>query len=284
MRTLYKVSVPVSPDREEAVAELLESVFGRSACVETDLEAGTTRVSVFLEEPPSRAKLKSLLLRFTVRKLAPQNWAESWKRHFKPIEIGGKLLIIPSWSRRKPKAAQRVIVLDPGLSFGTGQHPTTRFCLEQIVAFRAEQRPQSFLDVGTGSGILAIAAAKLGYAPVRAVDFDPTAVRIARANATRNRIADRLQVACKDVAAMKPGRQYDLICANLLADLLLTQRDRLIGSLKPGGCLVLAGILKSQFRDIRVMYESAGLRLVAQAPQKEWKSGAFSRRENFSKK
>jgi len=275
--TLYKVSVPASPEDEDPTAELLEAIFEHPACVETDLEAGTTCVSVFLEEAPSRQKLKGVLRGFTVRKLAPQNWAESWKRHFKPITIGAKLLIKPSWSRRKAWVGQRVIVLDPGLSFGTGQHPTTRFCLEQIVAFRHERRRQSFLDVGTGSGILAIAAAKLGYAPLRAFDFDPAAVRIARANAARNRVADRVRIACKDITKENSQYRCDLICANLLADLLLAQRDRLISWLKPGGRLVVAGILKSQFCDIQAHYEEAGLRLIARAAEKEWESGAFSR-------
>lgn len=281
---LYKVSVPIAPDTEEATVSLLETVFGCPPCVETDLEANTTQVSVFLKQAPSRPMLKAVLPRFSVRKLAPQNWAESWKRHFKPLEIGSKLLIKPSWSRRKAKPGQRVIVLDPGLSFGTGQHPTTRFCLEQVVAFRNERLKQSFLDVGTGSGILALAAAKLGYSPVRAFDFDPAAVRIARANAARNRVAGKVQLVCKDVAREKTGRQYDLICANLLADLLLLERDRLLARLKPGGKLVVAGILQSQFCHIQAAYEQAGLRLISLAAENEWKSGTFSHPENFSRK
>lgn len=284
MRSLFKVSVPASPDEEEPAVERLERMFQRPSCVETDVETGITCVSVFLDEPPSRIHLKGAFPRFSVRKLPPQNWAESWKRHFKPIEIGAKLLIKPSWSRRKAKAGQRVIVLDPGLSFGTGQHPTTRFCIEQVAAFRDERLKQSFLDVGTGSGILAIAAVKLGYVLVRAFDFDPAAVRIARANAARNRVADRVRLACKDVTAENGRRQYDLICANLLADLLLAQRDRLVAWLKPAGRLVVAGILKSQFGDIQGAYQAAGLHLIASDRQKEWQSGAFAHRENLSKK
>ena len=280
---LYKVSVPIAPDAEEAAVSLLETVFGRPPCVETDLETNTSKVSVFLEQSPSLEMLKGVLPRFSVKKLAPQNWAESWKRHFKPLEIGSKLLIKPSWSRRKAKPGQRVIVLDPGLSFGTGQHPTTRFCLEQIVAFRNERLKQSFLDVGTGSGILALAAAKLGYSPVRAFDFDPAAVRIARANAVRNRVADRVRPACKDVTRAKSDSRYDLICANLLADLLVSERGRLLAWLKPEGRLVLAGILRSQFRNVQAAYEAAGLHIISHDTQKEWKSGAFACPKFFSK-
>ena len=279
---LYKLSIPTAPDAEEEAVTLLEGLFGSTPCVETDLKTNTTRVSVFLDDAPSRAMLKAVLPKFSIRKLAPQNWAESWKRHFKPIEIGSKLLIKPSWSRRKAKPFQRVIVLDPGLSFGTGQHPTTRFCLEQLVAFRDERQKQSFLDVGTGSGILAIAAAKLGYPRVRAFDFDSAAVRIARANAVTNRVADRIRLNCLDIARAKPDSKYDVVCANLLADLLVSQRERLLAWLKPVGRLVLAGILKSQFRNIQLAYEEVGLKLISRDSQNEWKSGAFARPEFFS--
>src|ERR1051326_5781735 len=131
--------------------------------------------------------------RISVEKLRRGDWGESWERHFRPIEIGSALLLKPSWSRTKPKKTQAEVVLDPGLSFGTGQHPTTRFCLEQIVAFHSPNKPQSFLDLGTGSGILAIAAAKLGYRPVLALDVDPQAIRTARANARRN---GAVRIAC----------------------------------------------------------------------------------------
>ena len=130
--------------------------------------------------------------KFALAKVRRENWAESWKRHFKPIEIGGELLIKPSWSKRRAKKNQAVLILDPGLSFGTGQHPTTSFCLEQLVQHRTIKADQSFLDIGTGSGILALAAAKLGYSLVEAFDFDPEAVAIARTNARRNRVSDKI--------------------------------------------------------------------------------------------
>jgi ribosomal protein L11 methyltransferase len=144
-----------------------------------------------------------------------------------------------------------------------------------MAAFRRADARQAFLDIGTGSGILAIAAAKLGYAPVHAYDLDQTAVRIAWANARRNRVLHKLQVACKDLTREKASQKYDLVCANLLADLLLAERDRVVPMLKPGGRLVLAGILKLQFRDVQRAYARLGLRLVASRAEGEWKSGAF---------
>src|SRR5688572_9801396 len=265
MPILYKLSVPISLAAEEATVELLQELFHTTACVETDLKRNATHVSVFLEKKPSAAKLRAALPHFSIRRLRQENWAESWKRHFKPIGIASKLLIKPTWSKRKLRPGQVVVVLDPGLSFGTGQHPTTRFCLEEIVAFRRAGRRQSFLDIGTGSGILAIAAAKLGYAPVHAYDLDKAAVRIARDNARKNRVLQKIQFAWKDLAHERNNKKYDLVCANLLADVLLSQRDRLISRLKPSGRLVLAGILRLQFRNIQQVYHGAGLQLIGSA-------------------
>jgi len=284
MRILYKLSVPIAPEAEEATVALLEDMFQRTACVETDLERNTTQVSVFLDKAPARALLKPLLPRYSIRRLRHENWAESWKRHFRPIEIGSELLIKPGWSKHKPKPNQALVVIDPGLSFGTGQHPTTRFCLEQIVACRRPGKTQSFLDVGTGSGILAIAAAKLGYSPVHALEIDPAAVRIARANAAKNRVRDKMRIVQKDFTHSKGSGKFDLICANLLSDVLLAERSRLLERLKPGGILVVAGILMLQFDAIQRAYEAAGLRLVASGTENEWRSGAFAPRQNFLKK
>ena len=273
---LYKVSVLVTQADEEPVTGLLQELFGVSPCVETDLTKGTTSASVYLNQRPARGPLKAVLPCFSIRKLRRENWAESWKRHFKPLEIGSELLIKPGWSRRKPKPGQASVVLDPGLSFGTGQHPTTRFCLEQITKFSREAGRRSFLDVGTGSGILAIAAAKLGYLPIDAFDFDPAAVRIAQANARKNRVSKKVWVWLMDVTN-HPLRQlkYDMICANLIADLLVSELGWFIERLKPGGWLVIAGILKLQFGEVEKAYEKAGFRMIASRIDKEWRSGAF---------
>ena len=215
--------------------------------------------------------------RLSVAKVRHQDWAESWKRHFKPIEVGSALLIKPTWSKRSPRREQAVVVLDPGLSFGTGQHPTTAFCLEQLVAQRRPGEPQSFLDVGTGSGILAIAAAKLGYAPVHALDSDPEAVRTAWSNARQNRVDKLIQFVEQDVARLprRPARKDSLVCANLVSSLLVAQRDRLVAHLQAKGVLVVAGILRSEFSLAQRAYETAGLRLIASRTGKDWRSGSF---------
>jgi ribosomal protein L11 methyltransferase len=187
-------------------------------------------------------------------------------------------LVKPTWSRRAPKKTQALVVLDPGLSFGTGQHATTRFCLEQLVALRdPENASQSMLDVGTGSGILAIAAVKLGYRPVDAFDFDADCVRVANENTELNGVARELTVTHDDITQVpkKPKQRYSVVCANLIYDLLIAERDRLLARVAPGGSLVLAGILETQFTLVRKTFEQAGWTLVASTIDKEWRSGTF---------
>lgn len=189
-----------------------------------------------------------------------------------------------------------MIVLDPGLSFGTGHHPTTGFCLQQIVELRTSRtgqrpssdaaarrpylKPPSFLDLGTGSGILAIAAAKLGFSPVKAMDFDPEAVRVARTNADVNRVLTKVKIQCSNVSKLpirprQRGQGYDLVCANLVSDLLIAERCRIAGQLKRTGILVLAGILRTEIREVQKAYKLLGLRLISSRSDREWCSGSF---------
>jgi ribosomal protein L11 methyltransferase len=138
------------------------------------------------------------------------------------------------------------------------------------------------LDIGTGSGILAIAAAKLGYSPVHAFDFDPQSLLVARANACLNRVQHKLHLTHADLTKLRrrAARRYDVVCANLLANLLVAERLRILARVKPGGILVLAGILKNEFADVERAYAKAGWRLVRSKAQKEWRSGAFVRSQS----
>ena len=272
------------------MAELLEARFGQRPSIYFDVESGAVTASLFLRQCPRRAVLEGKLReaqrfltacgldagswRFNVRKVTRQEWLESWRRHFKPFTVAEVLLVKPSWSRRKPTRGQELVVLDPGLSFGTGQHPTTRFCLEQIARARDGFAKPSLLDVGTGSGILAIAAAKLGYNPVRAFDFDPAAVRVAKENARKN--GARIRITRGDIAKTTAERaKYHVVCANLTADLLESCAGKLKRLVRPDGLLVLAGILRTQVRAVRGCYEKQGACVVAQEAQGEWESLAL---------
>jgi len=293
---LWRVSVATTREAEDAVAEMLGAALLRPAVSYLGAETGMSLVTVYCEARPAadvrktiaaglaqieRCGLKIGAGKITIARVPREDWAESWKRHFKPLEIGRALLIKPSWSKKHPRRNQAVVVLDPGLSFGTGQHPTTAFCLGEIVRFKKEERDrhcsQSVLDIGTGSGILAIAAAKLGCAPVHAFDFDAGVVEIARVNARVNGVASKIRFWRGDAAQMpvQPARKHDLICANLISNLLIAERRRIAAQLHRGGTLVLAGILKSEFREVQAAFETLGLKLVSSKIEKEWRSGSF---------
>ena len=292
--TLWRVAVATNPEAEEAVSELLQNRFSLSPSTYIDAESGLTTVSVYLRRRPAdfRAGLRRDLARFpqgglkvdpgtiSLRKIHSRDWAESWKRHFPPLEIGRHLLVKPSWSRRRAQPGQAEIVLDPGLSFGTGQHPTTLFCLRQLAAHRNAGVAPSFLDLGTGSGILAIAAVKLGYRPVRGLDFDPASIRIARANARTNGVRSRANLRVADIRRLPIDSklQYDVVCANLTADLLKSECARIAARVKPAGVLVLAGILAKELAEVARAYARAGFKMVTTRIDKEWQGAAFVRR------
>mgnify|MGYP000333166743 CR=1 FL=1 len=290
---LWQIGLPVSASAEEAACELMAEIFQVPPAVCLNTETGRVEIRAYLDAAPGRARLALFtdkVRRFfgasdtdapalQIRRLRREDWAHSWKRHFRPLHIGKVLLIRASWHRTKPQPGQKTIVLDPGLSFGTGRHPTTRFCLDQLARWPRTAGP-SFLDLGTGSGILALAAARLGYAPVVALDNDPEAVRVARENARRNRLADRVAIHQADLTVLptKRAQPFDLVAANLTPDLLIAERWRILAFLKPAGGLVLAGILAGQFAAVQRAYEAAGWAPHRQRTQNEWRSGLFRRR------
>jgi len=321
-QSLWRVSVITTPEAEDAVSELLGTVLGQTVSSYFNLETGVSTVTVYCRQKLTwsggiREEIAAGLMQIkhcglkigsgnvTLAKVRREDWAESWKRHFKPIEIKlnnrrgelceplssrknlgtritrpserKSLLIKPSWSKRKPRKGQIVVVLDPGLGFGTGQHPTTAFCLHELVRCGKFAARRSFLDIGTGSGILAIAAAKLGYSPVRALDCDPEAIRVARANASANNVHKTLRITRGDVAKLPihPAKQYDLVCANLNSTLLLAAGRRIAAQLDRAGTLVLAGILKSEFFRVQKVFAKFGLKLASKNTRNEWCSGSF---------
>ncbi len=275
------------------MAEMLGEMLGTVAATYFNLETGVSTVSVFCEQKfdaqATRAAVTAGLERIKkcdiktdpgtveIGKVRREDWAESWKKHFHPMEIGKALLIKPSWSQKKPRKKQSVVILDPGLSFGTGQHPTTSFCLGEIVRCHKGGKKMSFLDIGTGSGILAIAAAKLGYKPVEAFDFDPEAVRVARENVRKNRVGAKIKLKRGDVTRlpMKASKRFDLVCANLISNLLIAEKQRIVNRLQPDGTLVLAGILAGEFAQVSKAFADLGLTVISQQVEGEWCSGAF---------
>jgi ribosomal protein L11 methyltransferase len=190
-----------------------------------------------------------LLDRIVEQPLQDQDWERAWLDRFKPMRFGAHLWICPDGQRPPAAEGQVLIDLDPGLAFGTGTHPTTALCLAWLD--HHPPRGQRVLDFGCGSGILAIAALKLGAASVWGVDIDQQALWASRDNAARNQVADRLTTALPDELTEK---NFDLLLANILANPLIELAPRLTDLVRPGGQLVLSGILSEQVDEVQQAY------------------------------
>jgi len=209
------------------------------------------------------------------RPVAESDWAESWKANFQPLRIGRRLMIIPAWLDPALEPDDIAIRLDPGMAFGTGTHPTTQLCLQAI---ERHLRPgQPMLDLGTGSGILAIAAARLGASAVLALDVDDEAVRVARENTLANGVAGQVRVAAGSLADVLVGQFGDewkgapLVVANILARVIVKLLGEGLGeTVAPGGLLVVSGILDSQAFEVIAALRAAGLQIAAQEHIEEW--------------
>lgn len=190
-----------------------------------------------------------------------QEWRDAWKRHFKVTRITRQVVVVPSWEQHQPAADELVIELDPGMAFGTGTHATTRAVLEEMQALAdAGQAFSSVLDVGAGTGILAIAAVKWWGGHAVAIDNDPVALAACLDNAAKNQVAGRLE-ATKLSLAEDAGR-YPLVLANIQAHVLRELRVALCAAVAPGGTLILSGILTPQAQALAEEYVASGLRLV----------------------
>jgi ribosomal protein L11 methyltransferase len=223
-----------------------------------------------------------------VRTLNEEDWANAWKQFYPVMRIGERTVIVPSWLSYEPQPQDVVLLLDPGMAFGTGLHPTTQLCLQLLE--RYTQPAQRVLDLGTGSGILAIAAAKLGAAPVIALDNDPIAVRVAQENIERNAVAGAAMAAEGSLGAGQamghwlsgdftpapsapepaPDQQFPLIVANLIARVLVILADDLAATLEPGGILISSGIIDTREHEVREAFEKAGLVQLERHVSGEW--------------
>jgi ribosomal protein L11 methyltransferase len=203
-----------------------------------------------------------------------RDWGEEWKKGLGAITVG-RLFLRPSWIEAEPPPGAAEVVLDPGMAFGTGTHPTTALCLGAVEAFLARRPGADVLDVGTGSGLLAIAARKLGAGRVAANDNDPIAVQVARENAERNGAALELTL---DPPAVIPGT-FDLVVANILANVLVELSPDIAARTAPGGEVVLAGVLAPQEEEVARAFQAQGLLPLPGGRRGEWSLLRFARPE-----
>ena len=203
----------------------------------------------------------------TYRRIAEADWAEAWKRHLRILHVGQRIVIRPSWLDYDPQEGEVVIVLDPGMAFGTGLHPTTQMCL---MALEEHVRPgMSLLDLGTGSGILAIAGAKLGASRVLALDTDPQAVEVARENVRRNGVMG--QVIVMEGSLDQADGRFDVVAVNILAKVIVEMLAQgLAARLMPEGRLILAGLIADQEAEVTAALRQVGLEPIGRRQIDDW--------------
>lgn len=210
--------------------------------------------------------------------LAKEEWSEVWKKYFHIIHIADNLVIRPSWLEYTALPGQAVVNIDPGMSFGTGQHATTAYCLKVLAREAGKSDYRRILDAGCGSGILAIAAKLLNYPSVTAYDYDPDCVTVTLENMQCNNLTrDDIEVFTADATSYETAQQFDLACVNILSPVLCAHASRIISWVRPDGLLALAGILTQDFDALSEIFTAAGAIEIDRFTEKEWTSGLFRR-------
>jgi ribosomal protein L11 methyltransferase len=294
-----EISVEADNEAVEAVSEILGRVAPGGTSVEPAFELveeglgariDPTRPSIVRAYVPARdpgaaeraageasealGHLQAFGLRpigeLTTRIVHEADWAEAWKAHFPVLRVGRRLVIKPTWRDHVQAVDDVVLDLDPGMAFGTGLHPTTRLCLAALesAADRGLLAAARVLDVGCGSGILAIAAVKLGAASVLGIDTDPIAVEATIANAARNGLASDVRAREGSLPSGQPA--YDLVLANLIASLLIALAAPLRDELRAGGRLLASGIFVDREADVRAAFAAVGLAVVDRMAEGDW--------------
>jgi len=294
-----ELSVEADPEAVEAVSEILGRVAPGGTSVEPAFELvddglgariDVTRPATVRAYVPARdaaaadraadeaavalGHLQAFGLRtigeLRTRLVDEADWADAWKAHFPVMRIGRHVVIRPTWRRHRAAPDDVVLAIDPGMAFGTGLHPTTRLCLVALerLADAGRMTGARVLDVGCGSGILAIAAVRLGAADAVGVDTDPIAIESTLANARRNRLAPRVRASVGSLPTGEPP--FDVIAANLIAGVLVQIAAQLAAELAAGGRLVASGIFVDREGEVRHAFEAAGLAVTERTAEGDW--------------
>lgn len=290
MKRWLAVSLLIPGELKEALSNFLME---QGAAGIEEVEEGLTRERIkafFLQDGREKKALRSLR-RYTdsLSKVDPglprveietgsipeQDWGENWKKFFKPLRVGSRFVVKPPWARIRLKKGEIPVEINPGMAFGTGTHATTRLCMEALE--KRLKKGFSVLDVGTGSGILSIAASRLGAAEVWGIDIDNIAVEIAKENVSRNKICDRVRI--KQGAIGDIQKRFDLVVANLDFKSLKRTRMALIRHLKERGILILSGVLETEEERLHQHYiETRRLKWVETDREGEWACLTFQKR------
>ena len=257
-----------------------------------ELTAGNPRVTVYIPENAQGAEqfaaLKNLVqqlrtredaadfgtLEITGKGIREEDWANNWKQYFRPLPVGNRLWITPTWVEEPVPAGRTALHIDPGSSFGTGQHDTTKLCLAMLED--CVQPGAKVLDIGCGSGILSIGAMLLGAERAVAVDIEQNAAESALENAVRNGIpAEQYETLCGNILedaalADRLGSGWDVVCANIVSDILIAMRELFVRYMKNGGALLLSGIIDERLDEVLAAMQEAGLTVVRAEQSAGW--------------
>lgn len=279
----WELALPAPPEAAEALTNFLWEQ-GALGVVEEQVGDGAARLRAFFHaEGPAEplaervgayaGALRALGLGEagppSLTRLEEGDWADAWRAHFQPLPVGRRLLVVPPWEAGAGADGRVVIVIEPARAFGTGHHASTETCLRRLEAVVEALRPAAALDLGTGSGILAIAAARLGVARVLAIDQDPDAVAAAQQNTARNDVADRVQVRLADAATLETT-PAPLVLANLLSSAHLALAWQYARLVAPGGRLVVGGLLADEAAGVTATLERHGFVRLATATRDGW--------------
>ena len=227
-----------------------------------------------LEEMRQRDGLNFGTLEMTRRVIDGDDWIDVWKKHFRPLHIGAHVVVVPAWIDYTPEAQEIVVTLDSNMAFGTGEHETTSMCLECLQEYM--RVGDTVIDVGCGSGILGIAAAKSGAAQSYLTDIDPVAVESARRNAQKNGVAEKTIVAHSNLLE-DASVEGDVVLANITAEVLVMLAPSLPGYLKKGGTLILSGIIDSRRDLVKRSFLAQGFTLLEERNKGEWYALVYKR-------
>ena len=268
-------------DIEEQVAEIAHVDLIEQELL--DKPRDTVIIHIYLEPGASPVEMLALIaarmeaagIAYAVETegVEQEDWQNGWRKYYHPMDIGSRLAIVPSWQEYDTDRVK--LILDPGLAFGTGGHETTSLCLEAL-----DQRVRGgerVLDIGTGSGILAIAALKLGAASAEGVDIDPVAVRTAGENAALNGVADKLTVLVGDLSDKASGK-YDIITANIVANAIISLAPSVPGLMAEGAAFIASGIIDSRKDEVIAALEKAGLSVQEIKEKRGWECIVCKRR------
>lgn len=252
---------------------------------ESIINSDKTRASVSIfvpEEKNYNDFLAFLKERFTALSLEvnielsgvdEEDWATAWKQYYKPVKIGKNITVVPMWEKYDAKLNEIIVRMDPGMAFGTGTHETTRLCMALLE--KHIKQGDKVLDVGTGSGILAITASKLGAELVDAYDIDPVAVRVARDNVSENAVTN-VNCAESDLLSAVKG-EYDLVCANIVADIIVRMAPDVGNVVRTGGLLITSGIIDIHTARVRENVEKYGFKLCDMLSENDWTALVFEK-------